>query len=307
MRLAESDGKAELRASFVPIKGNGYDWVTTLAENAVANQTGTPLVGISLYGAAAGEDRTRPDGSYGPVADLIRPTSGDVVTNAGAGGKFVRRLMESARAKRAAHNPQKGSAMKLDELKGKLVESAKRLREAGTDEAARTKALDELDTLAKTEVEAPEPKLDGLTAEKLQESAPALYSTIRESAKAEVQIPATAPEADEKLRSENEQLKGTLLGLKVLRESEIPAEKAEKYLERFRESNITTEAGMKAVIDRDKELIAEAVQQVQSAGLDGLGFVEGNPGRTDDGDEGLLELPGVPKPEKETTTTAAAA
>ncbi len=199
--------------------------------------------------------------------------------------------------------------MTLDELKAKMAESAKKLREAGTDEAKIKAATDELDTLAKAEVTTPEPDLSTLTEDKLKESAPSLYSTLRESAKAEVVIPTTSPEADAALRAENEELKGklresetkrggteaALLGLKVLREAKISAEKAEKYLERFRESNITTEAGMQAVIERDKELIAEAVQQVrESAGLDGLGFVEGNPGRTDTDGSQLIKLDGVP-------------
>lgn len=331
VHLAESaGGLAEARAVFVPVKGNGYEWVESLAEAAVGNRTGKPLVGISLYGAAAGEDRTRPDGSFGPMADLIRPTSGDIVTNAGAGGEFVRRLMESARAKRASNNDTKGSAMKLDELKAKMAESAKKLREAGTD-AERKTAVDELDTLAKAEVEVetPEPKLDGLTVEKLQESAPALLSTIRESAKAEVKIPTTAPEADAALKTENEQLttklreseakvtekdktiadtNAALVGIKVLREAKVAQEDVEFYLAKIREAGASTEDAMKAVIEAEQAREQRIVQRVrESAGLD---FVEGNPGSAGKpGETGLLDLSedGVPMVEPEKPEPAAAA
>lgn len=311
VKLAESNGRAEARAVFVPIQGTGYEWVTTLAEAAVGNRTGKPLVGISLYGAAAGEDRERPDGSFGAMADLVRPTSGDIVTNAGAGGEFVRRLMESARAeRRALHTNTKGQTpMTLKELQAKMRESARKLREADTDEK-RTAAAGELEQLETVQVE---PDVGELTEEKLKESQPTLYTKIRESAKAEVKIPSTAPEADTALRQENEQLKGklreseteraatgaVLLGIKVLREAEVPAEKAERYLTTFRESGAITEEAMKAIVDRDKELIDEAVARVrESYGLD---FVEGMPGNTGTTGDGLIDLAedGIPMIEKD--------
>jgi len=311
VKLAESaTGRAEVRAIFKPVKGPGYEWVESLAEAAVGNRTGKPLVGISLYGAAAGDDRERPDGSFGPMADLVRPTSGDIVTNAGAGGEFVRRLMESARARRATNIDSKGRAMTLKELKAKMMESARKLREADTDEK-RTAGLDELDTLAKTEVDAPEPDFGQLTVEKLQESAPTLVATLRESAKAEVKIPATSAEADEALKTENEKLKGdlrearkqeadvnmALSGMKVMREAKVPEEDTEFFLAKFRESGARDEAAMKVVIDAEKQREERIVSRVrESVGLD---FVEGVPGSTGSSGEGLIDLgPGVPKPEK---------
>ena len=307
--LAESNGRAEARAVFVPIQGNGYEWVTTLAEAAVGNRTGKPLVGISLYGAAAGEDGKRPDGSFGPMADLVRPTSADIVTNAGAGGEFVRRLMESARALRNRNKEM--TPMTLKELQAKMQESASRLREADTDEK-RTAALDELDKLGKVEVETPAPDFTGLTVEKLQESAPSLLATVRESAKAEVKIPSTAPEADAALKQENEKLTGelreskkavadtnmALTGLKVMREAKVAEEDAEFFLAKFREAGARDEASMKDVIEAEKQREDRIVARVrESAGLD-FG-VEGVPGNTGGSSEGLLDLgESVPKPVK---------
>jgi hypothetical protein len=215
VRFAESEsGLAEARATFVPIKGDGYEWVTTLAENAIANSGEKPLIGISLYGAAAGEDRTRPDGSFGPVADLVRPTSGDIVTNAGAGGQFVKRLMESARAKRDANHPpsKEHDTMQLTQLMSKIKESAARLREADTDEK-RTAALDELDTLAKAEVEHDpnDIKVDDLKVETLKESQP-LWGRIREAFTPEIEAAgkASGNEDAAALKAENARLQQEL-------------------------------------------------------------------------------------------------
>jgi hypothetical protein len=311
--LAESNGRAEARAVFVPIQGTGYEWVTTLAEAAVGNRTGKPLVGISLYGAAAGEDRERPDGSFGAMADLVRPTSGDIVTNAGAGGEFVRRLMESARAeRRALHTNTKGTTpMTLKELQAKMRESARKLREADTDEK-RSAAVTELEQLETVQVD---PDIAELTEEKLKESQPTLYTKIRESAKAEVKIPATAPEADTALRQENEDLKGklresdktiaetngALIGIKVMREAKIPADEADYYLSKFREAGAVTEDAMKAVLDTEKQREDRIVARVrESVGLD---FVEGMPGNTGATGEGLIDLSedGIPMIEEKVT------
>lgn len=210
--------------------------------------------------------------------------------------------------------------MTLDELQAKMKESAKKLREAGTDEERKT-ATDELDTLAKAEVTAPEPTLDGLTEEKLKESQPTLYQKIRESAKGEVKIPATAPEADASLKAENEQLaqklresegrvaekdktiaetNGALVGIKVMREAKIPAEDAEYFLGKFREAGASTEDAMKAVIEAEQKREERIVARVrESAGLD---FIEGMPGHTTGGtSDGLLDLSedGLPMVEPE--------
>lgn len=313
VRLAESSGRAEARAIFVPVQGDGYEWVTTLAEAAVNNRTGKPLVGISLYGLAAGEEGTRPDGSYGPMADLIRPSSGDIVTNAGAGGEFVRRLVESARAKRRAlrENQTKETPMTLAELQAKITETASKLREAGSDEERNT-ITGELEKLAGEKVEMTDgEKLDGLTVEKLAESAPGLVARIRESVKP---VETTGPHGDDKtveqLRGENEQLKGQLreanktisdtssaiTGMKVLREAKVPTEDAEYYLAKFRESGAKDEAAMKSIVEREQAREATLVSRVrESAGLVG---VEGNPGSQGSG-EGLIVLDGVPRVEQE--------
>lgn len=336
VRLAESaTGLAEARATFVPIRGDGYEWVTTLAEAAISNQTGKPLVGISLYGAAAGEDRTRPDGSFGPVADIVRPTSGDIVTNAGAGGQFVKRLMESARAKRAARTdpPEKETnRMQLSELMSKIKESAGRLREADTDEK-RTTALGELDELAKAEVELPEKPLDSLTPEQLKESQPQAFAKLRESATSEVreelkkagekgsdekdakivELDGKLAESERKLRESEAkvaeqgkkigQFDNELLGAKVLREAKVADEDADFYFLRFREAGASTEDAMRSIVKIEQEREARQAQRLRESM--GLGFVEGNPGTAGGSStEGLIDLSADGVPTKDPTPAA---
>jgi hypothetical protein len=344
VRLAESaTGLAEARAIFVPIKGDGYEWVTTLAENAIANSGSKPLVGISLYGAAAGEDRTRPDGSFGPMADLVRPTSGDVVTNAGAGGQFVKRLMESARAKRASHTPppKENDTMQLSQLMQKLQESAKRLREADTDEK-RTAALDELDGLGKAKVEPEKEKLGEVTEEQLKESQPQLLTKLRESATTEVTeqlkkagakggeekdaeiatLNGKLAESERKLQAaEGEvaegkktigQFNAELTGAKVLREAKVPEEDAQFFMRRFREAGARDEDAMKEIVAVEQEREQRQADRMRESL--GLGFVEGNPGNAGAGSSGLIDLSGDGIPmvdpaeaEKDKQTAGAAA
>lgn len=318
--LAESaDGRVEARAIFTPVKGDGYEWVTTLAEEAARKTGGKPIVGISLYGAAAGEDRERPDGTFGPVADLIRPTSGDIVTNAGAGGEFVRRLMESARAKRAAHltHAEGDHHMKVDVFMGKLREAAKRLREADTDET-RTAALGEIDGLAASTVE-PEHTPIPDDPQKLKESAPQAYAKLRESATSEAReqlqkagekgadekdaeiatLTGKLQESERRLReSETARQKqdvtisafnAELAGAKVLRESQVAEDEQEFFITRIRESGAKTEDEMRAIVKQWQDFKGREQQRVRESM--GLGFIEGNPGSTGGGEGGgLIDL-----------------
>ena len=150
VKFAEANGKGVAKSVFDPLNTNEkhptYGWVTTLAEAAVRNKGPQPLVGWSLYGLSGGDIGTRPDGSEGRVVDLIMPTSGDMVTNAGAGGEFARNLMiESARRLRRANTPTQEEPMLVSV---KMAEAKKALREATTDEA-RDAALQTLDAVEK--------------------------------------------------------------------------------------------------------------------------------------------------------------
>lgn len=180
---ADKNGPARAEAVFVPLTLNEahptYGWVVTLAEAASKSTGPQPLCGISLYGAAAGDYGERPDGSTGSIATMIRPQSGDIVTNAGAGGGFLRRLMESARA--ARKTTSKESSDMTPEQAKIAFDSAAALREAG-----------------KTE-----------QADKLEASIPTDQLTpLREAAKASAPAPSASESAElARLRAENQSLR----------------------------------------------------------------------------------------------------
>lgn len=297
VRFAESDGKALANAILVPIKGPGYDWVQTLAEAASTHRGSKPLCGISLYGLSEGTYGDRPDGSYGKLVTRIFPTSADVVTNAGAGGEFVRRLMESARSKRALRETanRETTPMKVEDLKAKIRESAQRVREADTDEK-RTAAIAEFEALASVEIDAPAPA--ATTIEALQESQPALVAQLRESA--------TKPLADEveALREQvregqktTETTASLLEAVGILREKQVPAEQFGEYLEEITRRGLRESEAITRYVDRELAREQRIRESVLAAVNDDEGL-EGNPGRVPaqvaDGGLSALRESGVP-------------
>lgn len=87
---------AEVRAKFVPITGPGYEWVTSLIESALAAPKGRPLIGISIDGYGDAPDTQEIAGrKYNIVREITHLGSAAIVTRAGAGGQFHRRLSES--------------------------------------------------------------------------------------------------------------------------------------------------------------------------------------------------------------------
>lgn len=291
VRFAESGGRPRAEAILVPIKGPGYEWVTTLAEAAAAHRGEEPLVGISLYGAVAGREGQRPNGTFGSMVELIRPSSGDMVTTAGAGGEFVRQLIESARVVRRT-TEEEMKPMTRKEFEAKMRESTKALREAKTDEE-RTKATDELDALAGQEI-TPEPV--ELTVDGLRESQPALVEKIREAAIADAKTKAAEETAtgDEKVtllegklresesaleaeKKKNADTTMVINAIGVLREAKVSQDDTDFFIRKFREAGARTTDEMKALVteEQDREKRVEARIR-ESIGLPG---VEGNPGR----------------------------
>ncbi len=188
VRYVKEGDRGTAQAVFVPIttddKHPTYGWVNTLAEAAARSPQSQPLVGWSLYGTSAGEEGTRPDGSEGRMVDLIMPTSGDMVTNAGAGGEFARRLMLESARRRRVPNDRKDQPMKMGEFRTQMAEALSKFREATSDEdhTAANAEIERLQTEA-AKIDAPPQAPDSIEA--LTESAPALVASLRESAKSE--------------------------------------------------------------------------------------------------------------------------
>lgn len=303
VKLAESAGVAQAQAVLVPIKGPGYEWMETLAEAATSHSGPKPLCGISLYGGCAGEWGQRPDGTMGEMATRIYPTSGDVVTNAGAGGEFHRRLAESARQRRLLREPSttERKPMKLEELQAKQRDVAARLREADTPEKQAALAV-ELEELAGAEIDGPAASLPE-TLGALAESQPALAQSLREAARAEV-----APELEQAQAQvrEGQRLIGEtdsmLTTLTVLKECDVTSPvdiqwfTGEVKLRGLREA-----ADVKAFVENqlERDRLREAATLAALSGVSG--GVEGNPGRgpgsttaTSDGGAARLREAGIP-------------
>lgn len=315
VKFAESDGKAQAKAIFVPLTLDEshprYGWVVTLAEAASRSTSPTPICGISLFGLSAGEDvDSRPDGTSGRMVSMIRPSSGDVVTNAGAGGGFIRQLMESARALRNRSQARKElNPMQSLAYQNAVREASKRVREASTDEE-RTAAIADL---TKLETETIDNVPDSITA--LQEAAPKLVQQMRETVAAEIK------ESDGDLKAENEALRAQnkeatttierfteAIGVtEALREAgvEKPVE-LRYYAGKAKEQGLTDAADIKEMVETDR-----AFQEQQQASMlekmkESIGdidlgdLVEGVTGRlpasqmpTDGGVEALAEV-GIP-------------
>jgi hypothetical protein len=248
--FSESGGVPRASAVFVPLTTDEnhptYGWVVTLAEAASNNTGPQPLAGISLYGLAAGEPGTRPDGSEGRMVTLIRPNSGDVVTNAGAGGEFVRRaLRESARHLRRA-NTGKDEPMQLGTFRTQMSEALAKLSEATSDEQ-RTAAMEAVTALQAEagKIDAPPAAPDSIEA--LTESAPALVAKLRETAKAE---------ADATAETLREQLK----------EAQAKNAEADQFISRITEVQSIGATLREAGVTDDKDL-RHFAQQAKVLGL----------------------------------------
>lgn len=285
---------AEVRAIFVPLAGTDYDWVRSLAEGAIRARktTGRELAGISLFGECFGKNGTAPDGKPAYIVARLIPDSGDIVTRAGAGGGFLanRRLMESLRGLPSLihhSKPPGGGPMLLTELKQKLADASKKMREAGTlsetDEARAsvlvTEAMAEFDSLATVTIDEPAAAAaDGDLAGKLRES-----ETARETLQKERDDATAATQKYER----------QLLIVKALREAKVPEADQAFVLPDL--ERCTTEDEMKAVIKREADRTEAIAQRVRESlgGIEGAGSYT-PPARTPDNDTDFLANAGIP-------------
>lgn len=188
IKYVEEAGLPKVKSVFVPVTTNDmhphYGWVVSLAEAATKAPTKAPLVGWSLFGLSQVHEGKKPDGSDGEIAEVILPSSCDLVTNAGAGGEFARQLMmESARRLRRATptTHEEDPEMILSVYRSKMAEALKKVREASTDDE-RTAAFAEIATLEAEAAKIDMPKAPD-TLEALTEAAPGLVAQLREEAK----------------------------------------------------------------------------------------------------------------------------
>lgn len=268
LKLAESGGKTVIKSIFVPIKGPGFEWVSTLAEAASQHPGPKPLAGVSLYGGSEGSYSDLPDGTFGWLPSKLLPTSGDIVTNGGAGGEFARQLLESMRRSRGTQTTgHERITVKITEFQGKVREAHGKLAAADTDDK-RTAALNELEQLGAAEIDTPAPTIETLP--------PALVESLRESVKAE-----TATDTEE-LREQNREM-SVKLGLvtqdqdarRIVRESEIPEADQEWFVNEIKTRNLREADAMTAFVEAQ----LSRDQRIRESFFAEVGGVEGAPSR----------------------------
>lgn len=161
-----SGSPAEVRAKFTPVQGPGYEWVSSLIESALGSAPGKPLVGLSIDGEGHTDgEKTVAGRKYSLVRRITHLGSVDLVTRAGAGGRFHRRLSESLAGARASviDAPELSARQVQERLRGALGTLEDGL--AAQDEATVAEAFVALHEAARATVKPP--KAD---AAKLQEA-----------------------------------------------------------------------------------------------------------------------------------------
>lgn len=169
---------AEVRAKFVPIAGPGYEWVTSLIESALGAPKDRPLIGISIDGYGDAPDTKEIGGrKYNVVREITHLGSADIVTRAGAGGQFHRRLSESLTGMRATPAPRLG--LSPGKLQKRLREALGQLADALAleDDEAAEKALRRLHEAAEATVT---PTVQKTRPVKVKGIKPAEHKRVRE-------------------------------------------------------------------------------------------------------------------------------
>ena len=149
----ETGGRGEVRATFKPVDGPGFEWVRSLIESALEGPSDRPLIGISIDGHGDAPDTQEIAGRrYNVVREITVLGSADLVTSAGAGGRFHRRLAESL----AGSVSPIGDTMELTacKLQKRVAKAEARLEEAllAEDAAGVARQLSKLREVASAKV-----------------------------------------------------------------------------------------------------------------------------------------------------------
>jgi hypothetical protein len=231
---------------------------------------------------------------------MIRPMSGDIVTNAGAGGGFIRQLMESARALRnrsgKEHDP-----MKLMAYQNAVREAVKRVREADSDET-REAAMAELTKLESESIDSVPDTIEALT-----EAAPKLVTQLQEAAAADAAT--TVAEMTKQLKEAQatiSQFTDAIGITKALHEADVSDPVELRYFAgKARQEGLSDAADIKAMVETERAYNeareAAAIAKIQES-LGDIDFgIEGAGGRIpvsvslpDDGGVKALREAGIP-------------
>lgn len=305
---------AEVRAKFIP-GGMDPSGVVALIESALASPKERPLIGISIDGYGHAPDQQEVNGrTYNMVREVTHLGSADIVTRAGAGGQFHRRLQEAWRNTTPAHGGQghtsEEDGMKPAKLQEKIKAAAAKFQEAAglkdDDEKADklvTEAITELRECADAEIE---PEVQVKIQEKIVEKPVAasdddkdkLATKLRE---VEIERDTALGDAkkERKARKDAESKiaesdKGKLVA-KVLRESGLPEKARHALVDDLMDED--DEQAMVAIVERQKAAREELLTELrESYGVEGAGPRQPSPAGSTTGG-GLLERMGIDRDE----------
>jgi len=252
----EEGGLGKVKARFVPISGPGYEWVTSLIESALKAPAGKPLIGISIDGYGHAPDTKEINGrTYNLVREITHLGSADIVTRAGAGGMFHRKLSESLAGARASV----GDAPVL---------SARKLQERVRD------ALSRLESGLAAE---DEQRVRGAFVALSEAATATVKRPSSQGAKAEVKALETKVRKAEKRATEAESMlaRSTLAGA-LLREVDVPPDTRRAWFDDLLEQ--PDEPSMRQLLERRQTERRNQIAELREAA--GLNYgVEGNPRR----------------------------
>lgn len=303
---------AEVRAKFIP-GGMDAKGVTSLIESALESVPGKPLIGISIDGEGHAPDQQEINGrTYNMVREVTHLGSADIVTRAGAGGQFHRRLQEAWRntdRSNGGGSDTPGGAMKPATLQGNIKAAVAKLEEAaGLEEkdgekadklveealvGLRESATAEIEPVVQIQEKIVEKPVAASDDEKDQIATKLRESEIaRETAQAEAKTERKARKAAESKLQENEQVK---LAAKVLREAKVPEKSARSWFDEVVEQE--SEQAMVALVERKLAEREELLSELRES----YG-VEGAPARTPSlsavpSSGGLLDRMGIDRDE----------
>ena len=282
------DGKpAEVRAKFIP-GGMDKDRVVQLIESALESPQDRPLIGISIDGYGHAPDQQEINGrTYNMVREVTNLGSADIVTRAGAGGQFIRRLQEAWRNTGPAErrpDTSKEVLMKPAKLQEKVKAAVAKLEEAsGLEEkdAERAEellgeALTTLRECSTAELKAPKGKVEIREVEKpvaaTDADADQLAAKVTDL-ETRLQEAETDRDKERKRRKDAEakleEVDKAKLAAKVLREAEVSEKTARSWFDELVECD--DEQAMRRFVEVKKAERDELLHELrESFGVEGV-------------------------------------
>lgn len=269
---------AEVRAIFTP-GGMDKDRVIQLIESALDSPQDKPLIGISIDGAGRVERSDIGGKTYDVVREVAHIGSADIVTRAGAGGRFHRRLKEHnpGMADRRPDVSKEATVMNAAQLQEKVRAAASKLAEAAglkDDDDRANGLIEEGLTLLReceaatveAEVREVEKRVEVPVAAEKDSKADELAAKLQEAQTTLAAEKQRADDAEDKIREAD----SAKLAAKVLREAKVPEKSARSWFDAV--AGCDGEDAMRQLVDTKMAEREEILADIrESVGVEGAG------------------------------------